>query len=619
VIGLLFQLSVKFSGAAMSNRFFWQRALTKNSKSQQILAEIESLLDAGKYEDAKILATFVDYDASDRESRLHLLLINATLGGPEMYEEEIAQLANLSKLSAKEKELVGKIQLLTPKSPELPRWDFSPPSRPLAQTSEPTPEESNLARQERQEEVERRNEREIELGELKKQLAELSEAKNHALQSLQDTIDRDSELLQAKEAALTAAEQRYEETVWSLKNQLREKEQLLESGTGEAQAIGSEVNRLTAELNELARAKDQDVGLLRAELAQQAELSRTKDEAIKRLKQRFAEQIRRMQSQLVEKQKLLASREEQLGSVTARVNELSRERAELIAARQEFEQLSKRELGEKAELLEATASAIDELRDRSSAHVASLERQLAEHQDAIQDNVTHLAELRGQLRILTESLAKAELAQYCAEAMLDAERQRARESPPAADQAPRSGGTKLRNIRSMRIQQRIADWLSDLPRPWQMSWRPITLPKTVWPMAAGVTLIIPVAYFVFAQGRMAANPIAGSKQIRINEVSENATIRPIEDGQTMSSDNQNSTARDARKVRAVPYAYVTRRAVPLRAAPRYAATPTTPLGAGTPISVLETQGSWLKVEARSTGAVGYIRKEYVAPLSLARN
>ena len=275
----------------MGNLFFRQRALAKISKTQRILAEVEYLIEAGKYEDAKILATFVDYDESDRESRLHLLLINATLGGPELYQEEIAQLANLSKPSAKEKALVEKILRLTRSSRETTARDFAPPPNSREQKFEPAAARGNFAGVANREVAVHRDEREKELGELKKRLAELSDAKNHAVQALQDTIKQDSELLQAKESALNTAQQRHQETVRSLEKQLREKEQLLQSG-GESQAIGSEVDRLTAELNELARGKDQDIGLLRSELAQQTELSRTKDEVIKKLKARFAEQIR---------------------------------------------------------------------------------------------------------------------------------------------------------------------------------------------------------------------------------------------------------------------------------------------------------------------------------------
>ena len=140
-------------------------------------------------------------------------------------------------------------------------------------------------------------------------------------------------------------------------------------------------------------------------------------------------------------------------------------------------------------------------------------------------------------------------------------------------------------------------------------------------MAAGVTLIIPVAYFVFAQGRMAAYPerIAGWKPTLKNEAVEKSAMSSNDVGQTMTSDKENATIADAQIVHALAYAHITRRAVPLREWPRYAATAVAPLPAGSPVSILETHGNWLKVEARATGARGYIRKEYVGPQNLARN
>jgi len=61
--------------------------------------------------------------------------------------------------------------------------------------------------------------------------------------------------------------------------------------------------------------------------------------------------------------------------------------------------------------------------------------------------------------------------------------------------------------------------------------------------------------------------------------------------------------------------YKTRRTAPLRQEPRFAAASAEDIDPGTPISVLEAKGDWLKVKTRPQGRVGYIRKEYVAPAS----
>src|SRR5215470_11536228 len=58
--------------------------------------------------------------------------------------------------------------------------------------------------------------------------------------------------------------------------------------------------------------------------------------------------------------------------------------------------------------------------------------------------------------------------------------------------------------------------------------------------------------------------------------------------------------------------YRTRRNAPLRQEPSYRAPKSQDIDAGATISVLETKGDWLKVQAGPS--VGYVRKEYVTPL-----
>jgi Bacterial SH3 domain len=80
---------------------------------------------------------------------------------------------------------------------------------------------------------------------------------------------------------------------------------------------------------------------------------------------------------------------------------------------------------------------------------------------------------------------------------------------------------------------------------------------------------------------------------------------------TIGADNRNARKREDQPEGVD--AYVTRRAVSLRGEPRFAATAKAHIGAGTSISVLGAQGDWLKVKARPSGAVGYVRKEYLVP------
>jgi len=64
--------------------------------------------------------------------------------------------------------------------------------------------------------------------------------------------------------------------------------------------------------------------------------------------------------------------------------------------------------------------------------------------------------------------------------------------------------------------------------------------------------------------------------------------------------------------------YRTRRVSPLRQEPLYGAPKIQDIDAGATISVLETKGDWLKVKTGPSGAVGYVRKEYVGPLTTSQ-
>lgn len=592
--------------------------MNKTSESRKIFSEIELFLNAGKYEDAKVLLNFVDYDASDRETRLYLLLINATIEGPGSHKDEIDQLSNLLNPSDIEKEIIGKIVLLASKSGGGKGWKHQSQTHPLNQPRDPVASRRTLASQPRQD-AELRREREAELPGFEERLAELTASRDQAVRSLQETLKQKTELLQTKEAAVNTLESRFGETIRVLENQLSEEKELLERRDAALLASRSEVNQLTARLAELGRARDQDVGLLRNEVARQAELLQVKDGAIKKIEERFEAQLHALKNQLGEKRNLLKSRDSELDSLITQVSKLTEERAELISEREKSERLILEELRGKAALLEATAAAIDGLEEQMSARIEALERQLAEKQKIVEYSGTQLADLRRQIRLLRERLADAEAAQLRAETMLHDERYKASRAFPAGDSARDSDGgappvaVEPVNIPSAPGQEGNLDWPSRLRRAWQITWKSMTFPASALPVAAVVLPIILIVYLILGQGPTAANPDirAGWERTRESEASGSSASR-VDDFRALhriDADSHYIRTREAWPARAATY--VTRTVVSLRERPYYAAAVKTQIGAGTQISVLETQGNWLKVKTRPTGAVGYVRREYL--------
>src|SRR5919109_2588345 len=606
--------------------------MTKISRSRQMLSEIELFLDAGKYDDAKVLLTFLDHDALDRESTLYLLLINTRLDGPIPHKDEIDQLRALSNPSHTEKEIIRKIVLLESRyANEQGRKDQPGACLVEQQRGQPVPLRAVVGQPR---EAALLREPEWELLAFKKQLAELSASKDQAARSLEETVEQNLELLRSKESALNALESRFSETIRSLENQLTEKEELLVSRDADLKALGSKVNQIDAQLAELGRAKDQDARLFLEELTQKTELLQEKDAAIRKLEGQYAGQIHALETQIDEKQNLLATSETELASLMAKVSELTRERAELALERENSDRLIREKLREKAALLQAKESSISELEERMSAKIDWLEQQLSEKQELLESRGGELAELRSQINVFTERLAQVEAAKLRAETPLLEERNTASQVRASADSAHKSAVGALPGdpepivLSSPPRLDRNSGWLSGFQRAWQIPSRPKTFSATALSVAALGLFIIPIGYFVLGHHHSAPSSPDTVAQARLPVTIVESSMVEEERGtsaagsvnlkarKTIGANNRNARKREDRPERGD--AYVTRRAVLLRAEPRFASTAKTQIGAGTSISVLGAQGDWLKVKTRPSGAVGYVRKEYLVPESSLR-
>jgi hypothetical protein len=255
-----------------------------------------------------------------------------------------------------------------------------------------------------------------------------------------------------------------------------------------------------------------------------------------------------------------------------------------------------------------------------------------------------------QLCVLNQRVDEAEAAKIHAETLLHQERSRASQplmathSPdyrparkPAAAPEPANAGSRTGRDYNF-------PWLKWLRRKSAINWPAKAFPAGALPVAGAGLLLLPIGYFLLGHARTVSNP---STAIRLDGTAEPADAlekarlsSPISETSTdddngrKSGDsapqateqrtrtaalmkNRNAAGKGADQ-RELMAGYVTRRTVALREEPRYAARAKAQIGPGTSVSVLDTQGNWLRVKTRQSGAIGYVRKEYLVYASSSR-
>jgi hypothetical protein len=167
-------------------------------------------------------------------------------------------------------------------------------------------------------------------------------------------------------------------------------------------------------------------------------------------------------------------------------------------------------------------------------------------------------------------------------------------------------------------------------------------PAGALPVAGAGLLLLPIGYFLLGPARTvphpgtairlegASEPADALEKARLSiPVSETDDDSPRESGGSVprvteqgtrkaaSMENRNAVGRRADQ-QTLKDGYVTRRTVALRERPRYAAKAKVQIGPGTSVTVLDTQGNWLRVKTRQSGTIGYVRKEYLIYASSSR-
>ena len=120
-------------------------------------------------------------------------------------------------------------------------------------------------------------ERDKELDMLRVQLTQTGVAKNQAESSLADSLRKEKQALQAKDAGLKELEKNLRGKLHALETQLSEKQELLQNRNTELDALRSQVTILTGRLTDATTARERAEQILQQDLKKKTELLQSKD------------------------------------------------------------------------------------------------------------------------------------------------------------------------------------------------------------------------------------------------------------------------------------------------------------------------------------------------------
>jgi chromosome segregation ATPase len=145
---------------------------------------------------------------------------------------------------------------------------------------------------------------------LRERLTALGTAKKQTENVLQQQLQKKTELLQAKDAAMKELQESLSTRVHALEGQLKEKERLLKDRDADLEVLGSETNSLT----ESGSARKRAQSLLLQELQNRTELLQAKDAVVKELQERLNTTVLALENARSELERLVKQRDAELSA-----------------------------------------------------------------------------------------------------------------------------------------------------------------------------------------------------------------------------------------------------------------------------------------------------------------
>jgi chromosome segregation ATPase len=243
------------------------------------------------------------------------------------------------------------------------------------------------------------SERDKELETLKAQLTRTGAAKNQVESSLAEELRKEREALRTKDSGIKELEKEWRGKLHALETQMSEKQELLQIRSTELESLKSEVNLLTTRVAEAASTKERAEKALQQELKKNAEVLQSKDLAFKELQTNVSARFRDLETQI-------SAKESSLNEHNAQLDALRNQLTKMGAAKQDVEDLLRKELDKTKAVLETKDSALKQLEESLSKSVKSLENKLRERDTLLSSRDGELEALRSEVGTLKARLIK---------------------------------------------------------------------------------------------------------------------------------------------------------------------------------------------------------------------
>jgi chromosome segregation ATPase len=242
---------------------------------------------------------------------------------------------------------------------------------------------------------------------------------------LREEINKQKDILQAKDAAVRDLEQRLNAQNRLWENQLREKDGILKERENELESSRAELSDLNSRLNQLEGAKKRAEGVLQEELRKKKDVLEAEALARKAEEKRLGENIRNLETQLGERDKALRHRESEMNGIRRQLKELEAAKAQAESRFQEALAEAERDSHAKHRLLRETEQ-------RLGAGLQSLKTEVSEKELLLQVRDEEVKSLKSEVKAVSLRLSEVADGRARAEQTLQEELKREKQQHDAA-------------------------------------------------------------------------------------------------------------------------------------------------------------------------------------------